>query len=145
MMIRGAAFGIAIALTAPAHAAGVREIGPADPLRKPVLDRLHREVDAAIAQPNQFVVSKLRQQGDWVYAEVTPQTPAGKPIDIAKSAFAELEKEGMLDSHIIYALLQRGKSGWTVRSWQMGPTDVVQAGWPEEFGVSHELVGLRRP
>lgn len=144
-MIRGAALGIAITLAAPAHAAGVRDIGPADPLRKPVLDRLHREVDAAIAQPNKFVVSALRQQGDWVYAEVTPRTLAGKPIDIAKSAFAEIDREGMLDSHIIYALLHREGGGWTVKSWQMGPTDVVQAGWPEEFGVSYELVGLRRP
>lgn len=131
--------------TAPARAAGPRDVGAADPLRKALLDALRPTVEKDLGQPVQFVVTTLRMQDNWVFAVVTPQTKAGGRIDYMKTHHAERIREGAFDGGYVQALLRNDGGRWTVKDFAVGPTDVYYAGWPDEFGAPYALFGLKKP
>ncbi len=128
----------------PGQGAPPRDIGPADPLRKTLLDALRPAIERDLGLPVQFVVKTLRQQNDWAFAIVVPQARDGSPIDYRRTRYAEAIREGMFDGGTVYALLR--KSGqWTVRAFVVGPTDVAYAGWPDEHGAPYALFGMPAP
>ncbi|MBY8822343.1 hypothetical protein [Sphingomonas colocasiae] len=122
-----------------------RDIAIGDPQRAMMLDALHKAVDRELGQPSRFIVRTLRVQGRWGHAVVDPRTPSGGRIDMARTSQAEAAREGLLDGDTIHALLERRKTGWTIRAWMIAPTDVGWAGWPADYGVPYELLGLPAP
>jgi hypothetical protein len=140
---------VGLFVAAPVHAehkrpiAAPRDIGPGDPLRKPLLDALRPTVEKDLGQPVRFVVEKLRRQQGWVFIVAYPQTPAGRSIDFMKTRHAERAEAGLLDGDTLYALLQQRGQKWTVLDYVIGPTDVTYAGWPDDYGAPPALFGLR--
>jgi hypothetical protein len=131
----------AIALTATPNGAA-RDLGRTDPMRRLLLDMLRPAVERDLGQKLIFVVHVLRVQGDWAFADVSPRTPAGAPIDFARTRHAERLREGMLDGDTIYALLRRKAGRWSVVTFVVGPTDVAWSGWSEEYGAPERLFRL---
>lgn len=125
-----------------AGAAPARDVPAGDPLRKILLDAVRPAVERDLGQKVKFVVRLLRVQGGWAFATLAPRTRTGAPIDFSATRHAERKREGMLDGDTLYALLQQGPSGWRVRTFVIGPTDVTWAGWPEEYGAPESLFAL---
>lgn len=134
------------ALSSAAHAAptaeGVRDVGKSDALRKPLLDALRGPVQRDLEQPVQFVVSTLRVQDGWAFVIATPQTPAGEPIDYARTRYASAIADGVFDGGTLFALLRSDGGSWSVTAFVIGPTDVAYLAWPEQHGVPATLFGL---
>jgi hypothetical protein len=122
-----------------------RDIGPADPMRKPLLDALRPAVERDLGQPVQFVVTTLRRQSDWAFAVVTPQAKDGSKIDYLKTRHAQRIRDGMFDGGYVQALLRQEGGRWVVKDFAVGPTDVYYAGWPDQFGAPYLLFGLKKP
>jgi len=141
MRLIGACAIVALAVAAsPAETA--RDIGRADPMRKTLLDALRPAVERDLGQKLIFVVHVLRIEGDWAFADIAPRTPAGAPVDFARTHHAKRQREGMLDGDTIYALLRREAGRWTVVAFVVGPTDVAWSGWHDEYGVPESLFRL---
>jgi len=119
--------------------APVREVAVGDPLRTVLLDTLRPEIAEDLGQPVKFVVRRLRTCGDWAFALVEPQTPAGGAIDFSATRHAERIEQGAFDGASTYALIGRRGGAWRVRSFAIGPTDVVWLGWVDEFGAPEAL------
>ncbi|MCW3835931.1 hypothetical protein ACFQ1E_07760 [Sphingomonas canadensis] len=121
---------------------GVTDVGVGNPLRKTLLDALRPTIQKDLGQPVKFVVDQLRAKGDWAFAIVHPQTPAGKPIDFTKTRYAEEIREGFFDGDTTIALLKREKGKWKVKAFVIGPTDVAWEPWPGEYGAPRDLLML---
>ena len=132
-------------LAAVAQGGAPRDIGPADPLRKVLLDALRPTVEADLGQPVQFIVRTLRTQGEWTFAVVVPRTKDGREIDYKKTRHAQRIREGAFDGGYVQALLRNQSGRWTVKDFAVGPTDVYYAGWPDTFGAPYRLFGLKKP
>ena len=135
---------LALALAAPAIAAPpapqIHDVAAADPLRKALLDALRPAVAKDLGQPVKFVVTTLRATDGHAFAQVTPQTPAGKPIDFQRTRYAQQQRNGLLDGDMIHALLAKEQGRWVVKAFVVAPTDVSWAGWDEEFGAPRALI-----
>lgn len=123
----------ALYLALPAQA-DVREPGKTDPVRKQILDGLRPVVEKELRQPVIFEVRVLRVDGNWAFLDVTPRRPNGKPIDYRRTRYRDaVEAEAFDDA--AQALLHREKSGWKVKEWVLGATDVPWEGWPRKHGA----------
>ena len=120
--------------------AAIANVGRGSPLRAVLLNALRPAIARDLRQPVQFVVKELRTDGRWAFAVVEPRTPAGREIDYRKTNYKDAVEAGTFDGGICYALLRREKSGWRVKAFSIGPTDLAWDGWPEEFGVPRELL-----
>lgn len=116
-----------------------RDIGVGDPLRRPLLDALRPSIQRDLGQPVQFMVDRLRVQGDWAFFDGSVQQPNGRPIDFSRTRYREEIDEGFFDGPHTYALLRRSGNKWNVVSFVVGPTDVAYMGWPDEYGVPASL------
>lgn len=117
-----------------------RTIGIGDPVRAALLETLRTAIAKDLEQPVRFVVRDMRTQQGWAFVSVQPQTPAGAPIDFAKTRYAEQQAEGMLDGDTVTALLRETKGKWSVVTFVIGPTDVAWADWSERFGAPAALI-----
>jgi hypothetical protein len=145
-LLAPALFALGLGMAAPVFAQqAVVDVGVGHPLRKPILDGLRPAIEADLGQRVVFVVSDLRVQGDRAFFAGRPQRPDGRAIDFSRTRYAEALEQGVFDGPGTYALLRRIGGRWTVETFVIGPTDVAWSGWPEEFGVSWELVNLPRP
>lgn len=132
----------------PGIVATPHDIGPENPLRKPLLDALRPTVETDLGQRVRLVVRSLRRQGDWVFIVARPQALSGKPIDFAKTRHAERLEAGIFDGDTFFALLKReagpklSREKWSVRDYVIGPTDVAYAAWPDDHGAPPALFGL---
>lgn len=117
-----------------------RTIGLGDPVRAALLETLRTAIARDLEQPVRFVVREMRTQQGWAFVSVRPQTPAGAPIDFARTRYAEQQAEGMLDGDTVTALLREIRGKWSVVTFVIGPTDVAWADWPERFGAPAGLI-----
>jgi hypothetical protein len=112
----------------------VRDIGVGDPLRRPLLDTLRPAIQRDLGgQAVQFMVHRLRVQGDWAFYAGTIQQPNGRPIDFGKTRYAGALENGVFDGPGTYALLRRQGGRWRVVTFVIGPTDVAYLAWPDEY------------
>ncbi|ADL00899.1 hypothetical protein [Brevundimonas subvibrioides] len=119
---------------------GVRTIGVGDPLRRPILDALRPSIQRDLGgQPVQFVVDRLRVQGDWAFYAGSIQQPGGRPIDFGRTRYASALENGVFDGPGTYALLRRSGGTWRVVTFVIGPTDVAWLAWPDEFNAPAAL------
>ena len=117
----------------------VRSVPVGDPLRRTLLDALRGPVEAELNQPVLFVVDQLKVQGDWAFYAGEVQAPGGRPIDFARTGYAEAIAEGVFDGPSTYGLLHRQGGRWTVVVHVIGPTDVAWLGWHDEYGAPNSL------
>jgi hypothetical protein len=127
--------------TAPIAAiqGAARNIPVGDPLRRPLLDALRPAIQDDLGQPVQFMVDRLKVQGDWAFYAGSVQRPDGRAIDFARTRYAAEIEEGFFDGPTTYALLRRNGQGWRVVTFVIGPTDVAYMGWTEEHGAPASL------
>lgn len=118
---------------------GPRSVRVGDPLRRPLLDALRTSVADELNQPVQFVVDRLKVQGDWAFFAGSVQRPDGRPIDFARAGYAEAIADGVFDGPSTYGLLRRQGGRWTVVVHVIGPTDVAWLGWHDEYGAPESL------
>lgn len=132
--------GSAPAAPPPAVQAGPRNVPVGDPMRRPILDALRPAIQRDLGgQPVQFMVDRLRIQGDWAFYAGSIQQPNGRPIDFSKTRYASALEEGFFDGPGTYALLRRTAGAWRVVTFVVGPTDVAYLGWPDEHGAPMSL------
>ena len=125
---------------APSASAAPIEVGVGDPRRAPLLAALKAVLAKDLGQPVTLRVDLLREQNGWAFASVRPRTADGKPIDFLRTRYAERQRDGILDGDGTYALLSKRGGTWTVVQFDIGPTDVSWAAWPEEFGAPTTVV-----
>ena len=124
----------------PAVQAGPRNVPVGDPQRRLILDGLRPAIQRDLGgQPVQFMVDRLRVQGDWAFYAGSIQQPNGRPIDFSKTRYASAVEEGFFDGPGTYALLRRTAGAWRVVTFVVGPTDVAYLGWPDEHGAPMSL------
>lgn len=116
-----------------------RNIAVGDPLRRLLLDAIRPGIQAEIGQPVQFVVDTLRTRGDWAFYAGRIQQPNGRPIDFARTPYAERLKQGVFDGPGTYAVLHRVSGRWQLVDFVVGPTDVAYLDWPEAHGAPTAL------
>lgn len=116
-----------------------RDIGVGDPLRRPLLDALRPAIEDDLGQPVQFMVDRLRVQGDWAFFAGSVQRPDGRPIDFSRTRYAEALQEGFFDGPGTYGLLRRDNGRWHPVGFFVGPTDAAYLAWPDEQGAPASL------
>jgi hypothetical protein len=120
--------------------AGAREVPVGDPLRRRLLDTLRPQVQRDLGdQPVQFMVDRLRLQGDWAFYSGRIQRPDGAAIDFSRTRYAGALREGVFDGPGMFALLRRVDGGWRVVTFVIGPTDVAYLDWPAAYGAPDSL------
>ena len=127
-----------IAMTGVPQAA--ETIGRSNPLRKELLNSLRPYVENDLGVDVQFVVDTLQVEDGYAFLAGSVQHKDGSPIDFSQTPYADAEAEGMFDGPSIRALLSKQGDDWQAEIFSIGATDVVEAGWPDEFGVSCTLV-----
>ena len=115
-------------------------IGRSNPLRKVLLDSLRPDIESELGVDVQFVVDTLQVDGYWAFMSGSVQNADGSPIDFSQTPYAEAEAEGMFDGPTIKAILSQQGDGWMVEAYSIGATDVVEAGWADEYGVPCDVV-----
>ena len=132
---------VAMMAAASAALAAPVDVAKSDPLRKVLLDAMRPTVEDDVGVPVQFVVQTLRVEGDWAYFAGTPQLKNGQPIDFEQTHYAEAIAEGFFDGPFLQVLLENVGDDWTVVGYDIGATDVVTVGWPDEYGAPCAVVG----
>ena len=122
---------LALISVAPAQSKVVKP-GAGSALRKEILNGLRPAIEKDLKQKVIFKVDELRVYDGWAYAHVHPLQPNSKPIDFRKTHYNELIKDGIFDGDSTYALLRLSKGKWVVKTFAIGPTDVVWSGWMGE-------------
>lgn len=111
------------------------DVGRDDPRRKALLDALRPSIEADLGQALIFEVETLREIDGSAFAVVHPRTPAGKPVDFAKTRHAQRLADGVLDGDTVYAILQHRDGRWQVQEYAVGPTDVAWTGWMQDYAA----------
>lgn len=118
----------------------VRNIEVGDPLRRQILDGLRpaiqRDLDGLSVQ---FMVNRLRVQGDWAFYAGSIRQPNGRPIDFSRTRYASALENGVFDGPGTFALLRRSAGRWRVVTFIVGPTDVAYLDWPDAHGAPEAL------
>jgi hypothetical protein len=113
---------------------------PGSQLRAEILNALRPAVARGLGGAIEFAVSSLRVLGDWAYASVRPQRPAGRPIDWRATRFRAQREQGVMDDDVL-ALLRRDAGGWRVVEYVIGPTDVYWENWVAPYKLPRSLFG----
>lgn len=113
-----------------------RDVTVGDPLRRRLLNSLRPAIQSDLGVgPVEFVVDRLRVEGDWAFFRGSVQHTGGAPIDFSRTRYASALENGVFDGPGMFALLRRSGSTWRVVTFVVGPTDVAYVSWPEEYGV----------
>ncbi|MDB5422388.1 MAG: hypothetical protein JWR59_2335 [Brevundimonas sp.] len=129
------------ASTAPAFGPVASELAAADPARASIQSAIEAAVTRSLGLPAKVDVEIMRGQGDWAFVSGPAVSAEGGEIDLSKTTMAQAADEGMMDGTTVVALLRRVGGVWSVATMAIGPTDVPQVGWPDQYGVSPALVG----
>jgi hypothetical protein len=118
------------------------ELAANDPVRAEVQAVLDARLTGDLGVPAKIEIEIARGAPPWAFVSGPAVTASGGEIDFSKTTLAEAASEGMIDGANVIALLRRAPAGgWTVVEIHIGPTDVPQVAWPQQYGVSPALVG----
>ena len=93
--------------------------------RKAILAELRVPVEKRLAKPVVFVVTTLRLERDWAFAQVEPQRPGGRKID--GRAYFPREWEYM-DGLTTTAILRKSGGRWRTLVMKIGALDAWYCG-----------------
>ena len=134
---------IGIVVASCAMAQGADSVDRANPLRKILIDTIRPAVQADLGGiPVQFVIDVLQVDGRWAYLAGSVQNTDGSPIDFGATHYAEAQDHGAFDGPAVKALMQKSGNCWTLTTFNIGATDVIEGGWPAEFGVPCSVVNF---
>lgn len=111
-----------------AEAGPVTSPGPGSSDRKEILDEIRPRAESQLGKPVEFVVSKMKVQDGWAFAELTAQRPGGKAIPLSETIFGPNE----IYNFTIFALLQDTSSGWMLTEYDLSPGEPVVMVWREK-------------
>jgi hypothetical protein len=115
------ALALALLTTAPAFGWSEPPRGSAD--RRALMDAVRPHVEAMLGAPIEFMVDRLRQEGDVAFAMLSPQRPGGGKIDLLRAPV--LLRDGYVpDNTGVQALYRRSGTTWVAVHWAVGATDV---------------------
>ncbi len=135
-----ASIALSVGTVAQPSPASVAAIERGHSLRSVLLDAARPTFVAETDGDVEFVVRRLTVWGPWAFGQVKPQRPGGSPIDWARTAYADIHAQGDLDGDgESYFLLIRHSGEWVVHEFAIGPTDVVWAGWAEEYYLPSQM------
>ena len=126
---------------APAASGAAAELSATDPARQAIAAALDARLRTELGQPGVVAIEILRAEGDWAFASGPATAPDGTAIDFSKTLLAQRAADGVLDGSNVIALLKKTGEVWAVTEFFVGPTDVPQVAWPDQYGVSPALVG----
>jgi hypothetical protein len=109
------------------------------PERQALMDALRETVRRELGKPVIFEVRELRVLGDWAFADVSPRSPDGSPLDFRGTPMEEAWREGFVDDGM-YAILRRQGGRWRVVRHAIGPTDVAWMAWEDELRLPRALL-----
>ena len=93
--------------------------------RKAILTELRVPVEKRLGKPVVFVVTSLRVERDWAFAQVEPQRPGSRKID-GRVYFPD-EWEYM-DGLTTTAILRKGGAHWRILAMKIGALDAWYCG-----------------
>jgi len=103
--------------------------------RKAILAGLRGPVEKAFrGQKVEFIVSKITVARGWAFVYGQPRKQGGGFLDLAKSDFAEANREGLYDDNVS-GLLRFTNDKWLAREVVIGATDVPWVDWPEKYSI----------
>jgi hypothetical protein len=102
--------------------------------RAAVLDAARLPVEKDLGQRIVFDVKTLRVTPAWAFLHGVPRRPDGKPVDYAKSIYANVARDGTFSGEAA-VLLARDGTGWRLVTYSVGFADAVWEAWDEEFGA----------
>ncbi|CAN5384257.1 hypothetical protein BH10PSE1_BH10PSE1_31880 [soil metagenome] len=134
-----------VAAPAATPASPAAELSATDPARVAIQTVLEAVVARSLGVPAKINVEIMRAEtaGDTQWAFVSGPAVAldGAEIDLSKTSMARPAKDGMMDGTNVIALLKHSGGVWAVATMAIGPTDVPQVAWPQQYKVSPALVG----
>lgn len=130
------------AAVGPAAAELDNEVSADDPIHDAVIASANVTLSEQIGDDVAIQPEIFRSEGDWAFVYGPVRMADGSAIDWSTTNFAEAASEGMLDGELGVVLLNWSDGDWRVMETAIAPTDVPQAGWPDEHHVSPSLVGL---
>lgn len=108
------------------------------PERAALLDALRPTVEADLAAPIGFRISRIEIQGGWGYVSCIP-TRGAAPLDWATTKYADDFAKDMM-SNMVLALLRLGDDGrWQVAEYALGPTDATWEEWIPKYELPRAL------
>ena len=125
-----------------APAAGVSDIAADDADRAAILAAVDTTLSEQVGSEVAIQPEIMRREEDaWAFVYGPVRHPDGSEIEWSTTLLAEPASEGMMDGDLGIVLLNWADNGWRVVETAIGPTDVPQAGWPDEHHFSPALVG----
>ena len=112
---------------------------PESSLRSEILNAARPTFIAETGGSIEFVVHRLAVLGDWAFGDVTLQRPGGAAIDWSKTKYADQYAYPETTSDITLFLLHRTNTGWEMKAFVIGPTDVAWEAWEKQFQLPHNL------
>jgi hypothetical protein len=136
LLLASPSAGIAVEPVPVVASPQARNVPVGDPLRRRLLDALRPAIQRDLGgQPVQFMVDRLRVEGDWAFFAGAVQQPNGRPIDFGRTRYASALENGVFDGPGMFGLLRRSGQGWQVVTFVIGPTDVAWLAWSDEYGA----------
>jgi hypothetical protein len=130
-------YGLSLFLStlSPLQAGPVTSPGPGSLDRKEILDEIRPRAEGQLGRPVEFVVTTMKVQDGWSFAEVKAQRPGGKSIPLNETIFGEND----INSFIIFALLQDTSSGWMLIEYDLDPKEPMAMVWRQKYGLPATL------
>jgi hypothetical protein len=90
-------------------------------------------------QKVKFIVREFGTARGWTFLGVDPVAPSGRPLDFARSEFADLKRDGMIGGPA-YFLLHKVKGRWQTVEEVYFPTDVAWLDWPSKHSAAPRTI-----
>lgn len=106
--------------------------------RAAILDALRPAVEADLAAPIGFRISRIEVLRDWAYVSCIP-TRGPRPLDWAKTKYGKAFAQDMMTNMILALLRRDASSGWKVIEYALGPTDATWEEWAPKYSLPRSL------
>lgn len=137
MSVRVLSTSFLVALTFAAPVSEAAEPPAGSPERAAILAAFRSSVEADLAAPIGFRVSRIDVEGDWAYVSAIP-TRGPDRLDWNTTKFADAIAKDMM-SNMALGLLQRRDGNWRPIEYALGPTDAAWEEWISKHGVPRTL------
>ncbi|MFN4170551.1 MAG: hypothetical protein ACK4GW_02235 [Pseudorhodobacter sp.] len=112
---------LAVMLAGPAQ--GWTEPARGSAERRALMDAARPHVETMLGAPLEFVVGRLRREGNVAFAMLSPQRPGGGRIDLSRTPV--VLRDGWYPDNIeVQVLYRRSGATWVAVHWAVGATDV---------------------
>ncbi len=104
-----------------------------------IMSALRAPLQKAVRKPAKFRANQVNVENGWAFVRGVPEARDGKPMNYTGTPYAEQVELGMFDDNFS-GLLRKKNGNWSVVTWNIGATDVVYAGWADNYGAPATLI-----